>query len=170
MKRPYLLESSLFALVAIGFMIVMIKGPGWASVGGSRDYSAILKFDPPSGAVVVLPDKDLTGKRIELTEPTLLVHLGECTECTVASFDVRSLKVPLKTNVLLLVAGKSINAQAFASLPGNFHVVADRDGQLLEKLNAYWRPRAYLVDHRGVLVWLSKAPGQWPQDVSYVGK
>lgn len=59
--------------------------------------------------------------------------------------------------VVMVVRDSSESVKAFKKVHHvSFQVLADPDGSLAQACNAFWMPRAYLLDREGRLVWIQQ--------------
>lgn len=113
--------------------------------------------------------KDAFGRQV-LETKTLLIHGGDCTGCSLESFNPAQLKLPADLQVVLVYSSRVADVPAsYANLGKRFRVVADEQGNLQRHLNAVWFPRAYVLDSKARLTWLSPEPDRWPVGVHYQG-
>jgi peroxiredoxin len=116
-----------------------------------EQYMASLRTnDPPLGTTPLLPRAGRPGL------PTLAVFVGPCSPCimeTLKNLDQLS-RTNRSLNVVLVSDAEVGQIKAFWK---QYHLqvpaVADLDGQLSLQFNAAWKPRAYLLDAEGVLIY-----------------
>lgn len=119
-----------------------------------------LATDPSIGSRISLPSVGAFGRPIDQRAKTLLVQGGNCSSCSMNSFDASRLRTtPEFPQVLILITSKEADLPGFyRSLPMGYVVVPDPAQQLTIRLNASWLSRAYVIEE-GKLTWVSARPG-----------
>ncbi len=158
------LEQSRWFWPAIGlaWLIILhltLRSPGAqqflaALLGAPRVGSHNPANDPPLGAVIYLPVRDLYGKRLDLgrekkrgTIPSLLVYAGTCSECSLRAFNPMSIEADSYYRTIVLYdSGAADIPGYFRRLPHNFLIISDPSGKYSQMLNPAWSPRFYLLD------------------------
>jgi hypothetical protein len=147
--------------LALGYVFIE---PGRLSTRHSlRDYSAYRQLDPKIGTVITLPLQSLTGSARPSNKPVMLIALGDCTSCSINSFDPKMVRVPNGHILIpLLIDAKHgalpAEAKKYATL-----LYGDPGGAIHKALNACFFPRCYLLDSRGALTWIGSDPGKYPE-------
>jgi hypothetical protein len=124
----------------------------------SRPQSDPTRFDPKIGT----SELDLFGVRLgSETKRTVAIYMGECSTCSMNSFDPSRVVLSNSVNLVFLIRGKG-------DVPwdkNRFRTIAVKTPPGMDPANFAWAPRAYVIES-GRLTWIAKSPKDWPAGVS----
>ena len=128
-----------------------------------RMLKEYLAKDPPLGTILPVPANmpliNGTGKLEIRPGPILIVMLQGCAPCSVGTLkDTERLqeKYP-KWNIIAVSEAAPSDIRYFATR-NKLHlpIIADSSHQMVNRYNALWTPRAYVVSYSGALLWAQR--------------
>lgn len=157
------LSSVLACVILASFGSLMLSGDGWLTTPRGRDYSLLTKYDPKLGQSVSVPQSAALGGK------NLIVHLGDCSGCSINAFSPEHIAVGRSFDKVFLVYKRDRDVAVPAHLQDlpdhRWELVEDPDLELYNELNVAWLPRAYVLDRQGLVNWVAPAVDAWPPDV-----
>ncbi len=148
--------SSIFWSIAVGvngalliFFLNALRLEGFFK----RPVFLSAQNDPPLGTELPFALRSCLDSR----KPLLLVAFGQCSECTVKDLNGWAVMLERWASEVkgIIVAKESEKALRELREKNGWKVpvIADEQGKILQRLNAYFLPRAYGFSPEGKLVW-----------------